>query len=246
MSQAKMNIDRYPNVEAAATKGEFYAMNSSDLNGKRARGKVIIGFTTRDNSEVKILFPPSWIPLDLTDYATLEDLKNATNLRDYVRQGLIILITKASYDSLTQHPNYTKERQRVNSLNAAFASSTATGSQTISHSVNVDSSKSISENQEGMKPLATPQTNRLLEALGDDEAIQLLDQCIGGLSFGEIRTLTNEAAPGTFLQLAAFELDSYMVAGKQLPSKVAEMQAYKDFQQKNGLGSEGGPSISYT
>ncbi|QXV74194.1 hypothetical protein [Rhizobium phage RHEph12] len=245
MSQAKLNVDRYPNVEAAAAAGDFYAMNASDLNGKRARGKVIIGFSTRDGSEVKILFPPSWIPLDLSEYAPLDDLKNATNIREYVRKGLIILITKKSYDALTQHPNYAKERARVNELNASFIGSTASGSATISHAVNVDSSKSIVENQDGMKPLSTPQTSRLLEALGDDEAISLLDQCVGGLSFGEIRTLTNEAAPGTFLQLAAFELDAYMVAGKQLPQKVAEMQAFKDYQQKNGAGSEGGPNISF-
>ena len=238
MSSFKAEI--IPNVDAAAKAGVFYAVNTSDFNKKQAKGQLVIGIKAKDGTPVRILFPPTWIPLDLTQYAPVDDLTTSSTLREYIRKGLVTLLTEESYKSLIKHPAYATESARVSKITSGFVAN-------MNAHVDIALSASttpMADANANVEILDTPITNAILSADSNETVIREFDKSLRGLGIGELRTLTSKSQPGSLIQRIAFELESLITSGQidSLDGTVTNTQAYKELNQSGALSA---PDISF-
>lgn len=237
MSTFKAQV--HSTVDAAAKAGEFYAVNTSDFNKKQAKGQLVIGIKAKDGSPIRVLFPPTWIPLDLSEYAPADDLVAAASLREYVRKGLITLVTKESYDALINHASYQTEAKRVAKITNGF---TEKLNNQVEIALSASSSPMVDANA-NVEMIDTPITAALLGADSDETVIREYNKNLLGLGLPEIRTLSTKSQTGSLVQAIALELESLLTSGQigTLQGDVANTQAYKDFQQRGGSG----PSLEF-
>lgn len=227
---ADVRVTHYPNVQTAIEKGEFYAINTSDLGNTQRKGQIVLGVKTADGTVSKIIFPPTWIPIDLTSYVAPDDLKTATAFRDYVRNRLITLITKESYLAMQKLPAYDREYKRVAEKLGNLAIS-ATGE--VSISIASNSSAVPATAPASVEAIETPLTNQILSANTDDELVSVFNQNLQGLSLGEFRTLINKSTAGSFINLVSFEIEDMISKGGLPITKIEETASYKEWKATN-------------
>jgi len=237
MSSLKVKV--HSTVDAAAKAGEFYAVNTSDFNKKQAKGQLVIGIKAKDGSPIRVLFPPTWIPLNLAEYAPSDDLVAAASLREYVRKGLITLITKDSYDALIQHPSFETEAKRVAKITNGF---TEKLNSQVEIALSASSSPMVDANA-SVDMVDTPITASLLGADSDETVVREFNKNLLGLGLPELRTLSTKGQTGSLVQAIALELETLLTSGQldMLNNSVENTQAYKDFQQRGGTG----PSLTF-
>lgn len=238
MSQ-QVKVTRYSTMEEAAKAGDFYAINTSDASGTRARGKLILGIKNPDGNDTKIMIPPTWIPIDLAGYASPDILRNASIIREYMRKSAIILVDKATFVGLQKHPKYAEEFARVSKMMGGFAAgikeefSIAVGASTTM--VEPDSPAAAAR--------ASIITDGILQANSDEEMISKFNAALPGLQIEDYRYLALKSINGSLVQHLAMELESALVAGQISEIKtIEETEAYKTFL-KTGRGSE--PVITF-
>lgn len=228
---AVLKITTYRTVEQAAQASEFYAVNTSDLEGRQNKGQVVLGIKTSDGAVAKIIFPPTWVPLDLTSYATKDDLGAATTLRDYVREGLITLINKDTYDKLVNLPPYAKEFERI------FKKTLGGTSEKM---LSVASSKGTQTFDSNI--VESPITENILKASTDQELVDSFDSVLAGISLGELKALSSKAAAGSIISIVASDLESMLINGGITIKSITELDSYKDLVAR-GISVE--PALSF-
>jgi hypothetical protein len=106
-----MDIKQYASLDDAVR--AVIAINVSDRGGKQNKGELV--FTTAtETGKIDIRLPDTWIPVDLSKYASIDDIAKSNDLRNLMRKGLVILIPAEQSKTIEQHPNYAKELSRVN------------------------------------------------------------------------------------------------------------------------------------
>lgn len=226
---AEVKVTSYPNVQTAIDKGEFYAINTSDLGNTQRKGQIVLGVKTADGTVSKIVFPPTWIPIDLTNYVAPDDLKTATAFRDYVRNRLITLITKESYQAMQKLPAYEREYKRV-AEKLGNLSVNATGEVSISIAANTNASAAAPA---AIEAVETPLTAQILSAGTDDELVVVFNQNLKGLSLGEFKALINKSTSGSFINQVSFEIESMISKGGLSISSIEETASYKEWKATN-------------
>lgn len=106
-------VKTYPNVEAAirASNTHIYVFNASDLLGKQPKGNIYVSLGA--DGDISVFLPPTWIPFDLMNYGTIEDIRASRSLRELQRSGLLVILTEESARTLIESPAYASERDRV-------------------------------------------------------------------------------------------------------------------------------------
>jgi hypothetical protein len=235
---AEVKVTSYPSVQTAIEKGEFYAINTSDLGKTQRKGQIVLGVKTADGTVSKIVFPPTWIPIDLTSYVSPEDLKTATAFRDYVRNRLITLITKDSFLAMQKIPGYDREFKRVAEKLGNIA-----GNVTGEVSISVSSTASAESPANSIDAIETPLTAQILTANTDEELITVFNQNLQGLSLGEYRSLINKSTVGSFLNIVASEIEATISKGGLTIKSIEETETYKEWAALNKEMVE--PQISF-
>lgn len=111
-----MRVTYHRTLEDAYKAGDWYAVNNSTRNNTQTMGQLLFPVTTEDGSSVDISIPPTWIPIDLQQFASPDDLRKCSGLRSLLTNKLIILLDKASKTAMENSPNYKAERVRVTSF----------------------------------------------------------------------------------------------------------------------------------
>lgn len=230
----QIKLKRYSTLEDAVKADEFYLVNYSNNTApgeeKRRLGVLLMSYRTAQNEPRNIYIPPTWVPIDLKNYADTEDLAKMGLLRDYVRRGIVVLLDKASYEAVCANPKYEEEFNKYADKLGVF--SNHSGSATTDFSLNLTGAGSAIAD---IAPVETPIARQIIETEGDDEAmIAAYDGALGGLSIGEISYLVAHAKPTSLMKQIADELNTRLKNGKPLPTKsVRETEAYQDYLKTN-------------
>ncbi len=170
MNQTTVNT--YRNVEEALgnTKSSFFVFNSSEIrNPETGKGNLYIMM----GEDITVFIPPTWIPIDLLQFGTIEDIRNSPTLRAYQRSGLITLLTEEGGNQLMKNENYEAERQRVlsivsrkNAINFQQPATVTINTGSVSNVFNNLSANDELRNQENMQqaPVITPDIESLFKA----------------------------------------------------------------------------------
>lgn len=184
-------IERYNSLDEAIKEDFIWAINNSDENGTRPRGKLVISITGADNHAFTITLPPSWVPVNLLDSASADDLKRSTPLRQYVGRKLVILAKKSSVDQLVNLPAYPAEYERVKGMMKEISlADLATASIDIS----------TADGPAHVEEIITAPNDRVVETL-NKHRLQLTAE--------DLTTIANNSTVGGFLYEIALEWNSY-------------------------------------
>lgn len=72
--------------------GSLYVINNSDRGRSQAKGIIVFSVTEQDGSSVVVELPRTFIPLDLTQWASLDSIKQSTEFRALIRSGALLAI----------------------------------------------------------------------------------------------------------------------------------------------------------
>lgn len=234
---AKVTIQLYNSLEEAAADGDFFVINNSDGRGVRMKGQVIFNILARDGAARTIVIPPTWMPIDLKNYLSAEDISASTLLRDYVRRQILVLCKKESFDDLRAHPDYQKEFERVNKI----VGSVPTMATEMEINVGVGNAVTAENDARGIQPVKTPIVEMIMNSNGDQELIDNFDKALRGLSIGELHYLSTVAPRGSLTSLIATELESNFTSGNPVES-VKDTEAFNTIMK---TGRTQGPQMSF-
>lgn len=79
-------------LEGKAT-DPVYIINNSDLDGERPKGDVYLTINQANNNPVLINIPSTWVPLDLTSYATRESILTSPDFRRALNNQTLLPIS---------------------------------------------------------------------------------------------------------------------------------------------------------
>lgn len=229
MSEVK--IKTYRTVDDAVKEGSYYIVNtSSGPNKERVPGNLVMGLRSRDGGNVQILIPPTWIPFDLREYATPEDISSSNAIRQNLRNGLLVFISVEDYEMLRNRPEYENEKARVSKLRDSY-SMNGLSDTTLNISPNVSAGPSGGNVQVS----ATPITDMIIASQSNEDLLRNYDTNLMGLQLGELKYIQTKATPGTLLSLISLELESYLMSGGIKIKTVRETEAYKEAVQRGIL-----------
>lgn len=179
----------------------IWALNGSASSKVRQNGDVHVGIPKANGSKVDGLhLPQTWLPCCLTDVIPRKQLLDASEFRNAVGSGLIILITEDYAKVLLETEGAEEEKDRLNEREQQIKDATA---QTANHSeiVSVDELTDINNpNRVGPGPTA-PDPNALsaqftmfVNNLKDKTDIEALNLIRGRGQFkkNEIRHMLSE------------------------------------------------------
>lgn len=93
--------------------GRVFALNSSDLAGRRDKGAVNIGITMRNSETRNVLLPNTWIPIDLSQQMPKDELLNSPAFLTNVMRGIIMLVDSDTAEKLLSDPDNMAEQTRL-------------------------------------------------------------------------------------------------------------------------------------
>lgn len=85
-------------------KGSLYVVNSSDRNRTKPKGNVIFTVSESDGTTITIELPKTFIPLDVTTWASLDAIKGSTEFRALIRKGAIVAIPNDDAEQYLRSP----------------------------------------------------------------------------------------------------------------------------------------------
>ena len=141
-----MDIKKYATVDQALRARELIAINVSDKQGTQNKGQLVFSISNaKSGNKIDIILPPTWLPQDLTSYASVEDFGDCLELRGLIRNGLIVLIPQSQYEELQKSPEYPRERRRVDQIQSRLAKPLEEESTT--YSLNIAGAKKVEPEQ---------------------------------------------------------------------------------------------------
>jgi hypothetical protein len=132
-----MSIEKFTNLDMAIKNDTLIAINVSDKQGSQNKGQLVFTVSTKSGAKIDIMLPPTWLPQDLTAYASMADFADCLELRALLRNNLIILISRKQFEQLQKSPDYEKEKHRVAQLQTKL--SKALQDETTTFNLNVNS-----------------------------------------------------------------------------------------------------------
>lgn len=105
--------------------GSIYVINNSDLYRTQAKGIIIFSVTEKDGSNVTINIPKTFIPLDITRWASVEAIKTSTDFRTLVRKGAIVVVDASEAKMFLKRPEALAEMQRLEEAKVLITEKTA-------------------------------------------------------------------------------------------------------------------------
>ena len=243
---SKVNIESFATLDEAIKSGQVWIYNNSDSGGIRKKGQLIFYIQTQDGNKIPVRIPPTWIPINMLDIATLEDLQRCTTLRQYIGHRIIIAITPDSVTELKNSPNYKTEAERVNRLMSGFEA-LATANPT-SLTVNTSGSGIVQGNK-AVDPNGVADIQRsalvtkVLEADSSQMIVSILDAELKNVTLVDAQQIGLGATSGSFLERLASELEGYLTEDGSLPfNSIEETDAVSHAKAD---GTFGAPTISF-
>lgn len=230
---AELKIKAYKTLDEAARDNSFWAINTTDTAGsvKRPKGNLVMSVRTRDGHNTPILLPPTWIPIDLREFAHPDDLLTAPAIRSNMRNKAITIVSEETVAMLRKNPAYAAESDRVKKLLNSFE---RPDSETI---INIGTAPSIGGGPGNVIAQSSPLTDMILNAENDETIIRNYDTNLFGLTLGDLRFIQEKANQGSITYLIAMELqDALLSEGIKIKS-VKETEIYKDVMLVHGGAS---------
>lgn len=91
----------------------LWVVNTSDRGGTQKRGDVLFMIKDEDGTDIQILIPATWLPIDLTQFTNIGVFAKSTNFRTYVRNQLLVVISDETAEQLMKMPGAIAERNKV-------------------------------------------------------------------------------------------------------------------------------------
>lgn len=119
---------------------------------KQERADVVIQVNSAVAGEREVVvIPQSFLPIDVTEYASLKELLDCSSFRKALREGLITVIDEDSADELFNSPGADRERKRLREQEDKIRNLSAARSITRTEVLNVSNP---SENENRVPPRA--------------------------------------------------------------------------------------------
>ncbi len=233
---AKVKVDTYNSLDEAIKDGYVLATNTSDAGGSRPKGELIIQVKTADDTNVLITLPPTWIPIDLTNFATLEDLNKCSALRSYVARQNVRLLKRASVEQLKKEPSYATEANRIRAKQERYNQSIA-GIESESVELNigtVSASKASANPDFDQSASHNPYADQIVEADDNQQIVDILNANINNISVPDMQYLIAMSENGSFLNSIALELEGYLTTDGKLPFTSVEETGAVQMARSNG------------
>lgn len=80
----------------------LWVLNTSDLEGRREHGTVIIEVQTKNGKATSIVIEKTWIPQDLTVFVNKADLVDSTSFLQEINKGIIRPISSAAAEKIME------------------------------------------------------------------------------------------------------------------------------------------------
>lgn len=176
-------------------KGSLYVVNASDRNRTKPKGNVIFTVSEADGSVITIELPKTFIPLDVTTWASLDAVKGSTEFRALLRKGALVAISSEDAEQYLRSPSAQAEITRlrkdshlfgaigssVEKFNLDSGSMTTTISRnevagTNSNTINGELYKLVAEFNNGGDDNALANRLRTLKTLTVDDIVWATDQ----------------------------------------------------------------------
>ncbi len=87
-----MQITTLDTETALASRGSLFVVNTSDRNRSQPKGVIVFTVTEADKNTVTITLPKTFIPLDVTSWASMDSLRNSNEFRTLLRKGAIVAV----------------------------------------------------------------------------------------------------------------------------------------------------------
>jgi len=105
--RVKLDRQSLPQAEKSDT-SHLYVLNKSN-----PRGNVNFVVTDTGQQKISVQVPVTFIPLDLTTFATKEDVLRSPYFRRLLARGFLHIITEDSAEEFLQDPRAQKEHNRI-------------------------------------------------------------------------------------------------------------------------------------
>lgn len=228
-------VKTYPNVEVALRecKDSIYVFNSSDLNGKQPKGQLRLSLG--DRHDIHVLVPPTWIPFDLLQYGTREDVQKSQDLRNLVRSNYLIILHESEAERLMSSPSYETEKTRVLQLVNKKSNVGLKGNESTTvdiHIGNVLDNHTAQPNSPNQTNYISPQVSSLIQAQkdafssGDDTSlVSMIESSFPSMTVSDYdQILLNLENQSSLLYLAASDAQAMVNEGQ--PLNVKELPAF--------------------
>lgn len=87
-----MQITTLDTETALASRGSLFVVNTSDRNRSQPKGIIVFTVTEADKNTVTITLPKTFIPLDVTSWASMDALRSSTEFRTLLRKGALVAV----------------------------------------------------------------------------------------------------------------------------------------------------------
>jgi len=145
MAIAKEHLMTITQLEKGEPTDPIWALNGSATSKVRANGDVHVGIPKANGTKVDGLhLPQTWLPCNLTDKVPRRQLLDASEFRNAVGSGLIILITEDYANLLNEQDGAEEERQRLNEREQQILDATSNALKGNSEIVSVDELSDLS------------------------------------------------------------------------------------------------------
>lgn len=213
-----VHINTYPTLDDAIRTGNIFVINRSDNGGNRKKGVLILPVQTQDGNKITIAIPPTWIPINLLNHATLEDLQKCTILRQYIGRQILVAITPESVKALQDTGDYSVEAERVSKIMHGFEATITPTTMTINTSGSGAVMGSNKTDPNGVGSVqANPIVAKVINAESNQAIVSLLDTELKNITLVDAQQMSLGAASGSFLERLASELEGYLMEDGTLP-----------------------------
>lgn len=212
-----VQVTTFNTLDEAIRSGEVWVINNSDQGGKRKKGVVILVITTQDGSKINVKLPPTWIPINLLNYASIDDLQKCTILRQYVGSKLLVAVDKKSVEALQGESAYDAEARRVETSMQGFAATVSSAPTTLN--INTGGAGQIlsadgKKDANGVESIQrSERVTRILAAKTPQEVVAAFDADLKNLTLIDAQQITLGAASGSFAEKLAAEVEGYLMDG---------------------------------
>lgn len=232
----------YGSLDEAIKAGHVWVFNNSaDEKVNRKKGILILQVKTSDGSKQTITIPNSWVPIDLTSFVTLDELKTCTNLRQYISRRILLALHPESVEQLKLSPDYDAEMNRVQKTIAGITGNVQGTEFEIRTSGAGIATKADPNKVAGLE--ISPIVTTVLEAGSSQAIVAKLDQHLHDLTLVDIQQMALRAQSGSFLERLAAELEAYLTEDGKLP--IASIEETDTVALAKGDGTFSAPSISF-
>lgn len=179
----------------ANTPNDLWCINTSDLNGKRPRGTVLVEYTIGNSTQSEsLILAPTWLPFNLLNVAPISSLRDSSSLINSIRNGLIKLIDSKDATRILETDDAKRERDRVAPLVEGIRNISNSGADGATEQLvlrtgygpnvipPVRDDDKMAESESGVVEWATQVVDKLreLSATGDKESVRkfVVDTCL--------------------------------------------------------------------